>query len=152
MTKQLENLLNVESADNVEIISTESIQNTINEFENISKNLPSMSGMQELGDKELDVLADKAEKAFDQLMDLGMNVDSRYSNKMFEVAGTMLSTAVTAKSSKLDKKLKIIELQLKKLAIDKKYVMDDEASEVKGEGYVLSDRNSILNKIKNIKN
>lgn len=152
MTKQLENLLNVESVDNVEIISTESIQDTINEFENISKNLPSISGMQELGDKELDVLADKAEKAFDQLMDLGMNVDSRYSNKMFEVAGTMLSTAVTAKSSKLDKKLKIIELQLKKLAIDKKYVMDDAPGEVKGEGYVLSDRNSILNKIKNIKN
>lgn len=151
MTKQLENLLNVESAASVEIISTDEIQQTINEFEKISENLPSLQGMQELGDKELDVLADKAEKAFENLMDLGMNVDSRYSTKMFEVAGTMLATAVTAKSSKIDKKLKIIELQLKKLAIDKKYVMDD-LSEVKGEGYVLSDRNSILNKIKNIKN
>jgi hypothetical protein len=151
MTKQLEKLLNVESAQSVEIISTDELKQTLNEFEKISENLPTVDGMQNLGDVELDHLANKAEKAFEDLMDLGMNVDSRYSTKMFEVAGTMLATAVTAKSSKIDKKLKIIELQLKKLAIDKKYVID-ESSEVQGEGFILSDRNSILNKIKNIKN
>ena len=53
-------------------------------------------------------------------MDLGMNVDSRYSGRIFEVASTMLRNAIDAKSNKIDKKLKMVELQLKKMKIDKK--------------------------------
>ena len=52
-------------------------------------------------------------------MDLGMNVDSRYSGRIFEVASTMLRNAIDAKSNKIDKKLKMVELQLKKMKIDK---------------------------------
>ena len=74
----------------------------------------------ELSDLELDKLAGEAEDSYKTLMDLGMNVDSRYSGRIFEVASTMLRNAIDAKSSKIDKKLKMVELQLKKLNIDKK--------------------------------
>ena len=43
-----------------------------------------------MGEGELDHLASKAEQAYDDLMDLGMNVEVRYSGRIFEVAGSML--------------------------------------------------------------
>ena len=52
--------------------------------------------------------------AYDDPMDLGMNVESRYSGRVFEVAGQMLKKRPDAKVAKLDKKLKMVELQLKK--------------------------------------
>ena len=103
-----------------------------------------------MADTQLDALAIKAEQAYDDLMDLGMNVEARYGSKMFEVAASMMGQAIAAKSAKIDKKLKMVELQLKKLAIDQKG--KSESSEaVNGEGYILTDRNSILEKLKNLK-
>jgi hypothetical protein len=61
----------------------------------------------------------------------------------------MMNAAITAKSNKIDKKLKMIDLQIKKYAIDKKNGNDDGAS-IDGEGYILTDRNSILEKLKNL--
>jgi len=83
-------------------------------------------------------------------MDLGMNVEARYSTRMFEVAGQMLNAAITAKTNKIDKKLKMVDLQLKKLAIDKKHG-EDNGNSIQGEGYVITDRNSILAKLKEMK-
>ena len=102
-----------------------------------------------MADGELDALASKAEQAYDDLMDLGMNVDARYGARMFEVAAQMMNAAIVAKTNKIDKKLKMVDLQLKKLAIDKKNNKDDGGT-VEGEGYILTDRNSILEKLKNL--
>ncbi len=77
-----------------------------------------------------------------------MNVDARYGARMFEVAAQMMNAAIVAKSNKIDKKLKMVDLQLKKLAIDKKN--GGNADTVEGEGYILTDRNSILEKLKNL--
>jgi hypothetical protein len=69
-------------------------------------------------DKELDEIAALAKQSYQDLSDLGMNVDSRYSAELFAVAGTMLGHALTAKTTKLNKKLKMIDLQLRKLKLD----------------------------------
>ena len=61
----------------------------------------------------------------------------------------MMNAAIVAKTNKIDKKLKMVDLQLKKLAIDKKNSKDDGGT-VEGEGYILTDRNSILEKLKNL--
>lgn len=127
------------------------LQEKLEEYDKISAALPTVDGLGTLSDQEYDNLAKKAEQAFDDLMDLGMNVEPRYSTRMFEVAGTMLNAAIQAKSAKIDKKLKMVDLQLKKLAIDKKH-NDKNPDEVEGEGYILTDRNSILERIKNMKN
>jgi len=78
-----------------------------------------------------------------------MNVESRYSGRVFEVAGGMLKTALDAKVAKLDKKLKMIDLQLKKEKQDKDSGYEDSGL-VNGEGYVVTDRNSLLEKLKNM--
>jgi hypothetical protein len=98
----------------------------------------------EASDKEMDELADKASKTFDELMDLGMNVDSRFASEIFAVAGTMLGHALTAKTAKLNKKLKMVDLQLKKVRLDQQ---QPEGSEPRtGQGQVL-DRNELLDRL-----
>lgn len=157
MTKKLEELLNITSTEDAPLekptaTQTEthiSLQQNLEEFDKISAALPKVEGLGHISDSELDALATKAEQAYDDLMDLGMQVEARYSTRMFEVAGNMLNAAISAKSAKIDKKLKMVELQLKKLAIDKKDG-PAEGGVVQGEGYVISDRNSLLAKLKNM--
>ena len=74
-----------------------------------------------------------------------MNVDSRYSGRIFEVASTMLRNAIDAKSSKIDKKLKMVELQLKKHKIDKDGKDDPEP--IEADGYVITNRNELMRKL-----
>jgi hypothetical protein len=82
-------------------------------------------------------------------MDLGMNVEARHGARMFEVAAQMMNAAIQAKSAKIDKKLKMVDLQIKKLALDKKNG-SKENEPIEGEGYIITDRNSILEKLKNL--
>ena len=71
-------------------------------------------------DGEMDDLAADAKSAFDNLMDLGMQVDSRFSAEIFNSASSMLGHALTAKTAKINKKLRMIDLQLKKAELDRK--------------------------------
>ena len=90
-------------------------------------------------------LAIEAEESYKNLMDLGMNVDSRYSGRIFEVAGNFLRNAIDAKGSKIDKKLKMVELQLKKMKLDQGN-KDGPAIE-ESDGFVISDRNELMKKL-----
>jgi hypothetical protein len=157
MTKKLEELFNVESttpiiqktADDAAPVATIDLQEKLEEFDKISQSLPVVKGLGEVSDSELDSLALKAEKAYDDLMDLGMQVEARYGARMFEVAAQMMNAAIQAKSAKIDKKLKMVDLQIKKLAIDRKSGSKD-GDPIEGEGYIVTDRNSILAKLKNL--
>ena len=159
MTRKLEEILNL--PDSKEIIKKEETPKRVkqipqsfrnmSEFDKISAALPPVTGLGDLSDTEFDELAEKASNAYDDLMDLGMNVEARYSARLFEVASTMLKNAIDAKSAKVDKKLKMIELQLKKQKIDADTSMEDTGINIQGEGFVVSDRNSLLEKLKNMK-
>jgi|TARA_A100001388_G_scaffold237674_1_gene192117 hypothetical protein len=161
MTKKLEELLNLpESQDIVkEEEQTEKKvskkqkkdNNTalrdISEFDKIAAALPKVDGLGEMGDQELDDIGQRAVTAYEDLMDLGMNVESRYSARIFEVAGQMLKTGLDAKAEKLNKKLKMVDLQLRKQKQDSKGESEG-TNLVQGEGYIISDRNSLLEKLK----
>lgn len=160
MTRKLEELLNLPPAEEELLVTPEpepdtprpviSLEEKLEEFDKIAAALPRVKGLGDVSDMELDGLASKAEQAYDDLMDLGMNVDPRYGSRMFEIAAQMMNAAITAKTNKIDKKLKMVDLQLKKLAIDKKNGGGDSGGTVEGEGYILTDRNSILEKLKNL--
>jgi hypothetical protein len=93
----------------------------------------------------MDDLAGKAVKGYEDMMDLGMNVDSRWASDIFGVASQMLGHAITAKTAKLNKKLKMVDLQLKKANLDQKVaIVNDET--VNGTGVVL-DRNALLDRL-----
>jgi hypothetical protein len=118
-------------------------------IDKIDAALPGIRGL-ESSDDEMDQLAAKASETFDDLMDLGMQVDSRYASEIFAVAGAMLGHALTAKTAKMNKKLKMIQLQLQKAKLDldkdKHQGKDEEQSVDIAEGQVLS-RNDLLERL-----
>jgi hypothetical protein len=158
MTKKLEELFELPTddglpdevtPDNVPEAKPENnivMQNTLSELDKVQAALPQVRGL-EASDTEMDDLADKATKGFDDLMDLGMNVDSRWASDIFGVASTMLGHAITAKTAKLNKKLKMVDLQLKKANLDQKVIANTEDIAT-GTGVVL-DRNALLDRLLN---
>ena len=66
----------------------------------------------------MDKLADKAIEHYDDLIDLGMNVEPRFSAPIFEAATKLMGHAITAKTNKIDKKLKALDLQLKQRRLE----------------------------------
>jgi hypothetical protein len=123
----------------------------MSEFDKIASALPQVKGLGDASDAEFDALAQRATDAYDDLMDLGMNVEARYSGRIFEVAGGMLKNAIDAKAAKIDKKLKMIELQLKKQKLDQDAnTSEDNGINLNGDGFIVTDRNSLLEKLKNM--
>ena len=132
-------------AEEAEIISAEALTS----LEKIESALPAVRGL-EAADTEMDELADLAKDSFTDLMELGMQVDSRFSAEIFNSASTFLSHAITAKTAKINKKLKMLDLQLKKLSLEQKAastVEDIEATPV-GTAQLL-DRNELLKMLSN---
>ena len=158
MTKKLEELFNMEDKETaqkqaeqsvpVEVTPQQikSIEDSYKEVTKITGDLPKINELDALGEKDLDSLADKAEKAYDDLMDLGMNVEVRYSGRIFEVASSMLKNAIDAKTAKVDKKLKAVDLQLKKFKLDQDSP-EDPNDVLDGKGYVMLDRNELIKKL-----
>lgn len=122
-------------------------------IDKIDEALPAVKGLDK-SDEEMDELADMAVQTFKDLTDLGFNVDSRYSSEILAVASSMLGHALSAKTAKLNKKLKMVDLQLKKYGLDKKLEKEaekksDEATGEDiplGEGQVLT-RNDLIQRI-----
>ena len=88
MTKKLEELLNLPESQEIikeeesksnDVVKAEQQEDfrDIAELDKITAALPAVKGLGELADKELNAIADKATTAYDDLMDLGMNVESR---------------------------------------------------------------------------
>jgi hypothetical protein len=150
MTKKLSELFELpediapqRESDQVQAIEQVTTQAYSN-LEKIESALPQVRGL-EASDAEMDELAQLAKESFDDLMELGMQVDSRFASEIFNSASSMLGHAITAKTAKLNKKLKMIDLQLKKAALDQKTT--EKTKEVEstplGTGSVL-DRNELL--------
>jgi hypothetical protein len=155
MTKKLEELFNLPSPD----ATPEETEQTIAEnrelitevdlaIDKIDAALPTVRDL-ETGDNELDELARLAQSKAEDLIDLGMNVEPRFSGVILQTAGVMLGHAITAKTAKLDKKLKMVQLQLAKAKLDhqiKKDAGTPEEQAIEGQGVVL-DRNELLKTI-----
>lgn len=150
MTKKLSELfelpqdvidtLSVPIPDNASEITTEALNN----LEKIEQALPQVRGL-DSADGEMDELAKLATDSYKDLLDLGMQVDSRFASEIFNSASSFLGHAITAKTAKLNKKLKMIDLQLKKAQLDQKNASKEEEIEATplGTGKTL-DRNELL--------
>jgi hypothetical protein len=129
------------------------LQTLDDNIDKIDLALPGVRGL-EANDEEMDSLAALAKSSYNDLMDLGMQVDSRFASEIFGVASNMLGHAITAKTAKMDKKLKMIDLQLKKMRLDQQQaVIDAKAADAgtgeamqTAQGMVLS-RNDLLERL-----
>lgn len=154
MTRKLEELFNLpdptsDTAENVEqnieqkqelLASADSI------IDRIDQALPQVKDL-DGADAELDELANLAKAKFEDLMDLGMNVEARFSGQILATAGILLGHAITAKQAKIDKKLRTVDLQLKKMRLDQAASKEGSGpTPVEGQAVVL-DRNELLKQI-----
>ena len=157
MTRKLEELFDfppTEDTDTEEpVLTTAETRSAIVEIDatidKIDAALPAIRDL-DSSDRELDEIAELAKESYQNLSDLGFNVDSRYASELFAVASTMLGHALTAKTTKLNKKLKMIDLQMKKLKLDQDAAKNaPEESAQLGEGQVLNQlsRNELLEKL-----
>jgi hypothetical protein len=151
MTRKLEDLFDLPSSVEIE---TENEIPTIAEtraqlavlddaIDKIDSALPAVRDL-DASDGEMDELADLAKDSYKDLMDLGMQVDSRFASEIFNVAGTMLGHAITAKTAKMNKKLKVIDIQLKKMRLDQQ--TPEEQQIATAQGQVLN-RNDLLERL-----
>jgi hypothetical protein len=157
MTKKLEELFDLASSEENDLtiplpeVTEEVTENALSTLDKIEAALPQVKGL-EAADEEMDELANLATSSYKDLMDLGMQVESRFSSEIFNSASSMLGHAITAKTAKINKKLKMLDLQMKKAQLDQK--MQSKSEEVEntplGEGKSL-DRNELL-KMFNTKN
>lgn len=132
MTKKLEEALNLlpdiedmlPSEEEDQEPTKEEIEAEIAEYsteltiaERTDAALPTVTGLEEL-EREMDEYAAKAMETFEDLVDLGKSVEDRHAAPIFDSASKMISAALQAKQSKMDKKLKIIELQMRQRRLD----------------------------------
>lgn len=116
-------------------------------IDKIAEALPAVRDLS-ASDKEMDDLATLAIDGHKDLMDMAMNIDARAAAEIFGVASQMLGHAITARQAKLNKKLKMIELQLKKAKLDfDTRGKEDESSGITAQGTVF-DRNELLDMLK----
>lgn len=123
-------------------------QATIEMANRVDLALPTVTDMS-LAERELDDLADTAQEQSERLMDLGFNVDDRNAGKIFEVAAQLLKTAVDAKTAKLEKKLRVVELQLRKARLDADNKKNPETAIIDAEDAVVANRNDLVKAILN---
>jgi hypothetical protein len=153
MTKKLEELfeLPIDDEVNTQVFENTQVsfttQETYDTLQKIENALPQVRGL-EASDNEMDELASMATGSYKELMDLGMQVDSRFASEIFNSASSMLGHAITAKTAKINKKLKMLDLQLKKAQLDQKIASKTEEIENTplGEGSLV-DRNELLKTI-----
>jgi hypothetical protein len=165
MSKKLEEVFNLPPMRTPDIPEIEDEDEyTIDEMHQIMERadkidaaLPQVMGLDSM-DADFDGYASKAIEAFDDLIDLGKNVEDRFAADIFGAASSMLGNALTAKTNKAQKKLEMIKLQLqnKKIAHEEDKLDYLKARHLKQpenndpqetEGHIISTRNDMLNDI-----
>ena len=148
MTRKLEELFDLEG---VEEPTEEEYVEGVKALDEIEQQLPASQSITDLStsDQEMDDLATKAVKHYDDLMDLGMNVEPRFSAPIFDAASKLLGHAITAKTSKIDKKLKALDLDIKRRRLEMKEKQANlDNDEESGSAREL-DRNALLEMLRN---
>ena len=126
MTKKMEEFFNLPPSEEPEVedlptktrdelmAEAREVYSALTTAEKVDMALPTVVGL-DTHDTEMDDIAKKAIRTFDDLIALGGNVPDMHAGKIYEVAGQMLKTALEAKNAKAERKLKMIDLQLKKV-------------------------------------
>jgi len=167
MTKKLEEVFNLPPIDDMLEDETEApkeekitdiveLQDALSQADKIDRALAPVKGLEQL-DSDMDDYAQQAISAFQDLMDLGNNVEDRHAAPVFDSAAKMMQNALAAKQAKMDKKLKVIQMQMQKekLELEKRKLefqiqkseQKEDDTPIEGNGEVLMDRNELINSI-----
>ena len=124
------------------------VETALSTAEKIDHALRNVKGLDD-HNVDMDDLAQQAVDSYQQLMNLGMNVSDRDAGSIFDSAAKMLKTALDAKDSKINSKLKQIDMMIKKARLDNnagEYTTNENG------GNKMLDRNELLKIINNKEN
>lgn len=146
-----------EEVEEIGHYTQDDINQIMERADKIDSALPQVSGLDNI-DADYDEYARKAIATFDDLVDLGKNVDDRHAAEIFNAASSMMGNALNAKTNKAQKKLEMVKLQIQKAKLEhenekleylkKRHLKnsnDEDSQET--EGHVISTRNDMLNDI-----
>ena len=119
---------------------------SVGNLDKINEALPQVVGL-EASEREMDQLAQMATEGYQNLMELGMNVETRHAAEIFGAASNLLGHALTARKNKIEKKLRMIELQLKKAALDQRAADFSNTIPVSDGVATVIDRNALVAEI-----
>ena len=155
MTRKLEEEFNLPSMEDLADDATveqvthhvQTVEDALSVSEKINNALAEVRGM-EAHDSEMDDIASQAVESYEQLMSLGMNMTDMAAGPVFSNAAAMLKIALEAKDSKTTRKLKQIDLMLKKANLDARTAKSDDSVEATA---TMLDRNELLKMLGNKK-
>ena len=152
MTRKLEEEFNLPHLDDLDNEIQEVVPDTQQQIaevqealtisDKINGALAEVRGM-EPHDTEMDDIASQAVESYEQLMSLGMNMTDMAAGPVFSNAAAMLKIALEAKDSKTTRKLKQIDLMLKKANLDER-VKKNQPEELEDIQSRPLDRNELL--------
>ena len=102
----------------------------------------------ELHDTEMDEIADLAVEYAKDLHDLGMNVDVKNAGEIFSASASMFKIAVDARHLKMDKRLKLMKLELDRIKMDR--TTPESTEVVEASNVRIIDRSELLAQLKEI--
>lgn len=139
MTKQLEKVFDLPE------MTKEEMDNALEIADTVTREMRAIDPKgDDVLDTEIDGIAAKAMDSYQDLMNLGMNVEARFAAPIFDSASKMLGHAVTAKLGKAQKKLKEAELKLKAIKMGEAD-RDGETQEITA---TVWDRNQLIKSLK----
>ena len=100
----------------------------------------------ELHDEEMDEIAQLAMEYGKTLHDLGMSVEVKHAGEIFNASGNMLKIASDARNAKMEKKLKLMKLEMDRIKMDRQAPEKPEL--INQDQVTVLDRNELLNQIK----
>ena len=141
---KLEDVFDLPDMDSLAPPDANDIKQALEQANNLEKEFDQMNGYDQ-HDVEMDELAGLAIQAHKDLQELGMNVEVRHAGEIFSSSSQMLKIAVDAKNNKVEKKLKLLRLQLDKMKRDKQTAPEN--TTLDGTAVAL-DRNEILKQLR----
>lgn len=145
MTKKAQELFNLTpmeelqddiSDDEMEVETSENTELEQTPKRNVLENIK-----EDQHDKEADDVRNKAIQAFEDIMEVGRNVNPERSARLFEVAGQFLRTGLDASNSKAEKQLKAAKLKIEAVKLK---VSDEMVEQLSSGNEVMADRNELL--------
>lgn len=149
--KQLESAFDLETTDVQQDtdLDLSVIKENLREVTELADSIDAaLHSKNDVHDNEMDELASLAIKAHMDLQDLGMNVEIRHAGEIFTSSSQMLKIAVDAKNNKVEKKLRMLKLQLDKLKLDRT-TSKDSSVPLEGKATLL-DRNDLLKQLREL--
>lgn len=100
----------------------------------------------QLHDEEMDEIAHLAMEYGKNLHDLGMNVEVKHAGEIFNASGNMLKIASDARNAKMEKKLKLMKLELDRIKLER--TAPERPELIENNQVTVLDRNELLNQIR----